>query len=117
MSEAKAFSNTFRYIDDLLTLNNPSFKNVINESELVLKKNAMVSYLDVIKDGHFTTTVYDNRDSFNLSSNIPTGHLYISVSENWANLHTYDEFIKRNMMITTLCAYIMSWLAGSTFFM
>ena len=47
----------------------------------------MVSYLDVgiiIKDGHFTTTVYDKRDSFNfrivnspfMSSNIPTGPSY-----------------------------------------
>ena len=68
MSKPRAFSNTFWYIDDLLTLNNPSFENAINEiypSELVLKKttenSGMVSYLDVgiiIKDGHFTSTIY-----------------------------------------------------------
>ena len=31
MSKARPFSNTFRYIDDLLTLNNPSFGNVIGD--------------------------------------------------------------------------------------
>ena len=35
ISKAKFFSNTFRYIDDLLTINNPSFDN---PSELILKK-------------------------------------------------------------------------------
>ena len=45
MSKARAFSNTFRYIDDLLTLNNPSFENTINEiypPELVLKKQRKI---------------------------------------------------------------------------
>ena len=30
MTKARRFSNTFRYIDDLLTLNNPSFENEID---------------------------------------------------------------------------------------
>ena len=54
MSKAQLFS--FRYIDDLLTLNNPSFGNVISDiypPELVLKetteKRGLVSYLDVGK--------------------------------------------------------------------
>ena len=41
MSKARLFNNTFRYIDDLLTLNNPSFDNEIKTiypSESVLKK-------------------------------------------------------------------------------
>jgi hypothetical protein len=123
MSKARAFSNTFRYIDDLLTLNNPSFENAINEiypPELVLKKttenSGMVSYLYVgiiIKDGHFTTTVYDKKDSFNfrivnfpfMSSNIPAGPsygIYISQLVRIGRIcSTYDEFVKRNMMITT----------------
>ena len=89
MSKARTFSDTFRYIDDLLTLNNPSFENAISEiypSELVFKKptenSGMVSYLDVgviVTCGQFITTVYDKRDSFNfpivnvpfMSSNIP----------------------------------------------
>ena len=112
-----------RQHDDLLTLNNPSFENTINDiypPELVLKKttenNGRVSYLDVgilIKDGHFTTTIYDKRDSFNfrivnfpfMSSNIPVGPsygVYISQLVRIGRIcSTYDEFIKQNMMITT----------------
>ena len=69
MSKVRTFSNIFRHIDDLLTLNNPSFENA---SELVLKKttenDGMVSYLDVgviITSGQFITTVCDKRVSFN----------------------------------------------------
>ena len=95
MSKVRTFSNIFRHIDDLLTLNNPSFENAISEiypSELVLKKttenDGMVSYLDVgviIMSGQFITTVCDKRDSFNfpsvgfpynMSSNIPAVPTY-----------------------------------------
>ena len=31
MSKAKSLSNTFQYIDDLLTLNNPSFERAIGD--------------------------------------------------------------------------------------
>ena len=65
MSKARLFNNTFRYIDDLLTLNNPSFDNEIKTiypSESVLKKTTEnvgpVSYLDVgiiINNGQFGT--------------------------------------------------------------
>ena len=53
-SLAKKFSNTFRYIDDLLTINNPSFNAEIPNiypHTLVLKKTtesaSLVSYLDI----------------------------------------------------------------------
>ena len=76
----------------------------------------MVSYLYVgiiIKDGQCTTTVYDKRDSFNfcivnfpfMSSNIPAGPSYDVYISQLVRIRricgTYDEFIKRNMMITT----------------
>ena len=94
MSKARLFSNTFRYIDDLLTLNNPSFGNVIGDiypPELVLKEttemNGLVFYLDVgisVVNGQYETTIYDKRDNFNfkivnfpfMSSNIPSGLAY-----------------------------------------
>ena len=63
MCKARSFCTTFRYINNLLTLNNLSFESVINEiypSELVLKKTTencgIVSYWDVgfmVRDGHF----------------------------------------------------------------
>ena len=123
MSKARLFSNTFRYIDDLLTLNNPSFGNVIGDiypPELVLKetteKSGLVSYLDVgisVRNGQYNTTVYDKRDSFNfkivnfpfMSSNIPSGPaygIYISQLVRIGRIcSTYEEFIKRNRLITT----------------
>ena len=93
-NKAKHFSNTDRYIDDLLTLNNPSFEAEIGNiypPELVLKKttesSSMVSYLDTsitISENKFVTTIYDKRDDFNfhivnspyLDSSIPTRPAY-----------------------------------------
>ena len=39
MTKARRFSNTFRYIDDLLTLNNPSFENEIDNIYPPAKEN------------------------------------------------------------------------------
>ena len=72
---AKRFSNTMRYIDDLLTLNNTSFHSAIDDiypEELKLKKTSessiALSYLDIqitIVNGKYSTAVYDKWDSFN----------------------------------------------------
>ena len=71
---AKKFSNTMRYIDDLLTLNNPLFQSAIEDiypDELKLKKTSesstALSYLDIqvtIVNGKYSTAVYDKRDYF-----------------------------------------------------
>ena len=59
---AKKTNNTMRYIDDLLTLNNPAFDNAIDDiypPELQLKKTTecptTLSYLDITQYG---STVY-----------------------------------------------------------
>ena len=83
-----------RYIDDLLTLNNPAFDNAIDDiypPELQLKKTTecptTLSYLDIliaIDNGKYSTAVFDKRDSFtfnivnfpHLSSNIPSKPAY-----------------------------------------
>ena len=96
---AKLFNNMVRYIDDLLTINNPHFIEAITyiyPKELVLKRTTekpdMVSYLDIcisITNKKFCTSAYDKRDSFSfhivnfpfLNSNIPvtpTYGIYIS---------------------------------------
>ena len=122
LAKARSFTYSFRYIDDLLTINNPSFEDNVKEiypPELVLKKTTesknLCSYLDVgisIVNGHFNTTVYDKRDDFNfrivnfpfLSSNIPAGPsygIYISQLVRIGRIcNTYDEFVKRHLMIT-----------------
>ena len=86
---AKLFSNTFRYIDDLLTFNNPTFKQEISNiypQQLELKKttetDSRLSYLDLeinIRDRKF-----DKRDGFSfhivnfphMDSNIPSKPAY-----------------------------------------
>ena len=75
---AKSFSNTFQYIDDLLTLNNPTFEQEISNiypRQLELKRttetDSKLSYLDLevnISNRRFTTAVFDKRDSFSFHS-------------------------------------------------
>ena len=92
MTKAIQFSNTFRYIDDLLSVNNEEFENYISTiypSELELKdpstSTAEVCYLDArIKLGDnnspFYVSIYDKRDDFafrivnfpHTNSNIPS---------------------------------------------
>ena len=91
MSKAVEFSTTFRYIDDLLNVNNDNFGTSISEiylSELELKdttpSTTEVCYLDtkiVHGDGSapFYISVYDKREDFDfrivnfpfMDSNIP----------------------------------------------
>ena len=70
---AKLFSNTFRYIDDLLMLNNPmaTFEQEISNiypQQLELKNttetDSRLSYLDLeinIRDRKFTTAVFNSK--------------------------------------------------------
>jgi len=91
MSKAVEFSYTFRYIDDLFSVNNDNFGNTIREiypSELELKDTTLSStevyYLDTkIVHGDssapFLISVYDKREDFDfrivnfffMDSNIP----------------------------------------------
>ena len=120
---AKKFNNTVRYIDDLLTMNNPYFIKAIQyiyPKELVLKKTTekpdMVSYLDIcisIMNKRFCTSVYDKRDSFNfhivnfpfLNSNIPVTPaygIYISQLVRVGRICSdYENFVLRHRYITT----------------
>ena len=85
------FNFTYRYIDDVLSINNPDFENYLGQMyppELEIKdtteSNTSASYLDLLlsigRDGQLHTSLYDKRDDFNfhitnfpfLSSNIPS---------------------------------------------
>ena len=71
---AKMFNNTFRYIDDLMCLNNKHFSEFIDKiypNELELKETTespnSASYLDVIfkvQDNQLFSKLYDKRDDF-----------------------------------------------------
>lgn len=101
---AKKFNNTFRYIDDLISQNNPNFGDYVSDiypSELELKETSHeldklitpnmqnpLSYLDVLfyfdKNNHMCYKLYDKRDDFDfpivnfpfMESNIPSGPAY-----------------------------------------
>ena len=119
---AKRFSHTLRYIDDLLTLNNPYFEAEIASiypRELVLEKTTesrdRLSYLDIcvtIVKRKYRTKIYDKREDYNfhivnfpfMSSNIPTKPaygIYISQLVRIGRMCVdYGAFVDRNRMIT-----------------
>ena len=96
---ARKFGNVFRYIDDLLALNDglsfESYYHEIYPEELQLTKenvtNDETNFLDLnikINNRVFTTSLYDKRDHFGFditrlpyrSSNIPCRMFYSSIS-------------------------------------
>ena len=73
---ASQFNFTYRYIDDVLSINNPDFENYLGQmypAELEIKdtteSNTSASYLDLLLStesaGQIRTTLYDKRDDFN----------------------------------------------------
>ena len=90
IKEARSFNLTFRYIDDVLSVNNKTFARWIPSiypPELEIKETTdsacSTSFLDLHLEydpgGHLSTKIYDKRDDFNfeiinfpnLDSNIP----------------------------------------------
>ena len=112
------FNLTYRYIDDVLSINNPEFENYLGQmypAELEIKdtteSTTSASYLDLLlsigRDGQLHTSIYDKRDDFNfhitnfpfLSSNIPSSPAYgvfISQLIRYARAcSSYESFILR----------------------
>ena len=124
ITRALQFNKTFRYIDDLLCVNNDNFNKHINEiypSELILKNTTTTpsetSYLDTtlnIGEGNGTVriSVYDKREEFNfkivnfpyLDSNIPRNPaygVYISRLVRYARICCRkDDFIYRHRRLS-----------------
>ena len=88
---ASRFNLTYRYIDDVLSINNQEFESYLGQmypAEHEIKDTSdsttSASYLDLLpsigRDGHFQTSIYDKRDDSNfyitnfpfLSSDIPS---------------------------------------------
>ena len=115
---ASRFNLTYRYIDDVLSINNPEFENYLGQmypAELEIKdtteSTTSASYLDLLlsigRDGQLHTSIYDKRDDFNfhitnfpfLSSNIPSSPAFgVFISQlirySWA-CSSYECFILR----------------------
>ena len=92
---ASQFNFTYRYIDDVLSINNPDFENSLGQmypAELEIKdkteSNSSASYLDLLlsieSDDQLRTSLYGKRDDFKfhitnvpfLSSNFPSEPAY-----------------------------------------
>ena len=109
---------TYRYIDDISSINNPDFENYLGQmypAELEIKNttesNTSASYLVLLlsirRDGQLRTSLYDKRDDFNfhitnfpfLSSNIPSSPangVFISQLIRYASVcSSYEYFILR----------------------
>jgi hypothetical protein len=119
--QCHSFNLTFRYIDDVLSINNPKFSeylDVIYPSELEIKDTSdspnFVNFLDLcleINDNKLTTCLYDKRDDFNfnivnfpfLSSNIPSSPAYgvfVSQLVRYSRSSSdYSDFIKRGSIL------------------
>ena len=89
---ASRLNFTYRYIDDVLSINSPEFENYLGQMypvELEIKdtteSNTSASYMDLLlSTGQLHTSIFDKRDNFNfhitnfpfLRSNIPTSAAY-----------------------------------------
>ena len=118
-----SFNLTYRYIDDVLSINNPEFKHYLGQmypAELIkdtTESTTSASYLDLLlsigRDGQLHTSIYDKRDDFNfhitnfpfLSSNIPSSPAYgvfISQLKRYARAcSSYECFILRASRISS----------------
>ena len=120
---AVSFNHTFRYIDDVLSINNHNFNNYVHliyNGELEIKdtteSDKSASYLDILlnidSNGRLTTSLYGKHDDFNctivnfpfLCSNIPLSPaygVYISQLIRYARACLpYEDFSKRGKLIT-----------------
>ena len=118
--EARAFNFTYRYIDDVLSINNSRFAEflpLIYPPELEVKETtdtaSSASFLDLYLEfddrGQLSTNIYDKRDDFNfrninfpnMYSNIPASHAYgVHISQlirNASASSNYSDFLKRQL--------------------
>ena len=121
---ASRFNLTYRYIDDVLSINNPEFENYLGQmypAKLEIKdtteSTTSASYLDLLpsigRDVQLHTSIYDKRDYFNfhitnfpfLSSNFPSSPAYgvfISQLIRYARAcSSYECFILRVMRLSS----------------
>ena len=108
---ASQFKFTNRYIDDVLSINNPDFENYLGQMyppELEIKdpteSNTSASYLDLLlsigRDGQLCTSLYDKRDDFNFHfTNFPF------LSSNILSAPAYCIFISQFIRYARACSF------------
>jgi hypothetical protein len=106
-----SFNHTYRYIDDVLSINNRNFHDyfhLIYPHEFEIKdtteSDKSASYLDILlnidSSGRLTTTIYDKRDDFD---NLSTFLFYAVIY----NFHLLMVYISQLVRYTRACfAYV-----------
>jgi hypothetical protein len=120
---AVSFNYTFRYIDDVLSINNHNFHNYVHfiypdevEIKGTTESDKSASYLDILlnidSNGRLTTSLYDKRDDFDfaivkspfLCSNKPLSPaygVYVSQLIRYARAcFAYEDFSKQGRLLT-----------------
>ena len=88
---ASRFNFTYRYIDEVLSINNPEFENYLGQLypvELEIKdtteSNTSASYLDLLlsigRDGQLHTSIYDKRDKLRQISTSQIFRSWVAIS-------------------------------------
>ena len=115
--EARAFNFTYRYIDDVLSINNSRFAEFLPliyppelEVKVITDTASSASFLDIYLEfddsGQLRIKIYDKRDDFkfkiiNMCSNIPASPaygVYISQLIRYARASSnYSDFLKRHL--------------------
>ena len=116
---ASRFNLTYRYIDDVLSINNPEFENYLGQmypAELEIKdtteSTTSASYLDLLlsigRDSQLHTSIYDKRDDFNFHiTNVPF------LSSNIPSSPAYGVFISQLIRYSRACSsYVLYWGPG-----
>ena len=116
---ARSFSFTFRYIDNVLSLNSSRFGDFVDriypidlEIKDTIYTDRCVSYLDlhleIDSEEWLSTKLYDKRDDFNfpivnfpfICSNIPAAPAYISQLIYSRTGGFYQDFVDRGLLLT-----------------
>jgi hypothetical protein len=112
-----AFNFTYRYIDDVVSINNSRFAELIYSPELEVKETTDTAlsasfldlYLEFDDNGQISTKIYDKRDDFNfkiinipnMCSNMPAAPAYgayISQLIRYASVSSnYSDFLERHL--------------------
>ena len=116
---ARKFSNSFRYIDDLLMFNNDGimdeYKYEIYPKELILNKenknDKHCNFLDIsmnIINTHIVTSIYDKKDAFNFKVNS-----FPNLSGNVHYAHSHGIIISQLLRYCKACLQVEDFIFRS----
>jgi len=125
---ARSFDFTFRYIDDVFSLNNSRFGDFVDriypigfETKDITDTDRSVSYIDIHLeidgDGRLRRKLYDKRDDFNflivnfplICSNIPAAPAYVVYISQLIRYSracgSYQDVLDRGLLLTRMLLY------------